>query len=64
MTHCCEAPIFNYFDKKQGLRGNFGAIWCIQTKMYPQNTFKPKYGAFYLKNKFSAHGLVLLFQLS
>jgi hypothetical protein len=67
MTHCCEAPISmlsNYFGKKQVLRGTLGAIWCIQTKMYPQNSFEPKYGAFYLKNKLSAHGLVLKFQPS
>ena len=62
MIHCCEAPIStlsNYFGEKQVLRGIFGAICCIQTQMYPQNSFEPKYGAFYLKNKLSAHGLVL-----
>ena len=62
MIHCCEAPISmlsNYFGKKQVLRGIFRAIWCIQTQMYAQNSFEPKYGAFYLKNKLSAHGLVL-----
>ena len=32
--------------------------------MYPQTYIEPKYGAFYLKNKVSAHGLVLLVQLS
>ena len=67
MTHCCEAPIAmpsNYFGKKQVLRGTFWAIWRIQTEIYPLNSFEPKYGAFYLKNKLSAHGLVLQFQLS
>ena len=67
MIHCCEAPISmrsNYFGKKQVLRGTFGAIWHMQTKMYPQNSFEPKYGAFYLKNKVRVHGLVLLVQLS
>ena len=62
MIHWCAAPIFmpsNYFGKKQVLRGTFGAIWFIQTQMYPQNSFEPKYGAFYLKKKISANGLVL-----
>jgi hypothetical protein len=49
----------NFFGTKQVLRGTFGAIWCIQTQMYPQNSFEPKYGAFYLKKKIIAHGLVL-----
>ena len=62
MLLCCEAPIsmlFNFFGKKQVHRGTFGAIWCIKTQMYPQNSFESKYGAFYLKKKISAHGLVL-----
>ena len=59
-----SAMFSNNFDKKQVVRGTFDAIWRIQTEMYPQNSFKPKYGAFYLKNEFSAHGLALLFQLS
>ncbi len=62
MIHCCEAPISmlsNYFGKKQVLRGTFGEIWRIQIQMYPQNSFEPKYGAFYLKKKISVHGLVL-----
>ena len=33
-------------------------------KIYPQTSFEPKYGALYRKNKVSAHGLVLLVQLS
>ena len=67
MTHCCEAPISmlsNYFDKIQVLRNNFGDIWHIQIQMYAQNSIEPKYGEFYLKNEVSAHGLVLLVQLS
>ena len=54
----------NYFGKKQVLIGIFGEIWRIQTQIYPQTSFEPKYGAFYLKNKVSALELVLLFQLS
>ena len=54
----------NYFGKKQELRGTFGEIWHIQIQIYPQTSIEPKYGAFYLKNKVSAHGLVLLVQLS
>ena len=64
MTNYREAHIAmlsNNFGKKKALRG---AFWRIQTQMYPQNSFEPKYGAFYLKNKLSAHGLVLQFQLS
>ena len=67
MTHCCEAPrsmLSNYFDRIQVLRDNFGDTWRIQIQMYPQNSIEPKYGEFYLKNKVSAHGLVLLVQLS
>ena len=65
--HCCEAPISmlsNYFGKKKVLKGTFGTIWRIQTQKYPQTFFEPKYGEFNLKNEVSAHGLVLLFQLS
>ena len=54
----------NYFGKKQVVRGTFGASWRIQNQVYPQTSFEPKYGAFYLKNKISAHGLVLLFRMS
>ena len=67
MTHCCEAPrsmLSNYFGKIQVLRDNFGEIWRIKIHMYPQTSIEPKYGEFYLKNEVSAHGLVLLVQLS
>ena len=67
MIHCCEAPrsmLSNYFGKKKVLRGTFGEIWRIQIQMYPQTSFEPKYGAFNLKNKVSAHGLGLIVQLS
>ena len=68
MTHCCEAPrsmLSNYFgNKKQVLRDHFGEIWRIQIQMYPQTSIEPKYGEFYFKNEVSAHGLVLLVQLS
>ena len=46
------------------LRGTFWKIWHIQIQIYPQTYIEPKYGAFYLKNKVSVHGLVLLVQLS
>ena len=67
MIHCCEAPISmlsNYFGKIKVLRDNFGEIWRIQIQMYPQTSIEPKYFEFYLKNDVSAHGLVLLVQLS
>ena len=67
MTHCCEAPrsmLSNYSGQIQVLRDNFGEIWRIQIQIYPQTSIEPKYGEFYLKNKVSAHGLVLLVQLS
>ena len=67
MIHCCEAPrsiLSNYFGKKQIIGGIFGEIWRIQIQMYPQTYIEPKYGLFYLKNKVSAHGLVLLVQQS
>ena len=67
MTHCCEAPrsmLSNYFVKIQVLQDNFGKIWRIQIHIYPQTSIEPKYGEFYLKNEVSAHGLVLLVQLS
>ena len=44
--------------KKEVLIGTFGEIWRIQIRMYPQTYIEPKYGAFNLKNKVSAHGLV------
>ena len=65
--HCCEAPrsmLSNYFGKKQVLRGTFGEIWRIQILIYPQTSIEPRYGAFYLTNEVSAHGLGLLVQLS
>ena len=64
---CCEAPrsmLSNYIGKKQVLRGTFGEIWRIQIQIYHQTTIEPKDGAFYLKDKVSVHGLVLLVQLS
>ena len=69
MTHCCEAPrtmLSNYFGEKYvlRLRGTVGDIWRIQIQMYPQTSIEPKYGAFNLKNKVSAHGLGLIIQLS
>ena len=67
ITHCCEAPrsmLSNYFGKKQVLRGTFGEIWRIQIQIYPQTSIEPRYGAFYLTNEVSAHGLGLLVQLS
>ena len=54
----------NYFGKKQVLRGTFGEIWRIPIQLYHQTSIQPKYGAFYLTNKVSAHGFVLLVQLS
>ena len=67
MIHCCKAPRSKrskYFGKKHILRGTFGEIFQIQIQMYPQTSFEPKYGAFNLKNKVSAHGLGLVVQLS
>ena len=67
ITHCCEAPRYmlsNYFCKKQVLRGTFGKIRRIQIQIYPQTSIEPGYGASYLTNKVSAHGLGLLVQLS
>ena len=66
-TYCCEAPksmLSNYFGKKQVLRGTFWEIWRIQIQIYPQTSIEPRYGAFYLTNEVSAHGLGLLVQLS
>ena len=67
MIHYCEAPrsmLSNYFSKKQVLRGTFGEIWRIQIQMYPKTYVELKYGAYYLKNKVSAHRLGLVVQLS
>ena len=36
----------------------------IKIKIYPHTSIEPKFGAFYLKNEVSAHGLYLLVQLS
>ena len=63
----CEAPssmISHFFGKKQLLRGTFGEIWHIKIQIYPQTSFEHKYSAFNLTIKVSAHGLVLLVQLS
>ena len=46
------------------LRGTFWKIRHIQIQIYPQTYIEPKYGAFYLKNEVSAHGLVLVVKLS
>ena len=48
---------------KKGLRGTFGNRQ-IQIKIYPKTYIEPTYGAFYLKNEVSVHGLVLLVQRS
>ena len=56
--------LYNNIGNKQELRGTFGANWHIYTQMYNQNSFEPKYGAFYLNNKVSAHVLVLLMKRS
>ena len=66
IKHCCEAPrsmLSNYFGKKQVLRGTFGEIWRKQIQIYPQTSTEPRYGAFYLANNVSAHGLGLPVQL-
>ena len=44
--------------------GTFWKMWHKQIQIYPQTSIDPKYDAFYLKNKVSAHGLVSLVQLS
>ena len=49
---------------KKVLGSTFWEIWRIQMQIYCQTSIEPKYGAFYLKDKVSAHGLVLLVQLS
>ena len=45
-------------------KSTFWNIQHLQIQISPQAYIEPKYGAFYLKNKVSAHGLVLLVQLS
>ena len=60
MIHCSEAlrsMLFNYFCKKQVLRGTFGEIWRIQIQIYLKTYVELKYGACYLKKKVSAHQL-------
>ena len=42
----------------------FQKIQRIQIQIYSQTSIERNYGEFYLKNKVSAHGLVLLVQLS
>ena len=67
IKHCCDAPrsmLSYYFGKIQVLRDNFGEIWRIQIQIYHQTSIGTKDGAFYLKDEVSAHGLVLLVQLS
>ena len=49
---------------KKVFQGSFWKIWHIQIQIHPQTYIEPKYGAFYLKSEVSAHGLVLLVQLS
>ena len=50
--------------EKKYLEVIFPKIRHIQIQIYPQTYIEPKYGAFYLKNEVSAHGLVLVVQLS
>ena len=64
MRHLDPCFLTTLVKKKQVLRGTFGEIWRIQIQMYPQTPIEPKYGAFNLKNKVSAHGLGLVVQLS
>ena len=54
----------NYFVKKQVFGCTSEEIWRIQIQIYPRTSIEPRYGAFYLTNKVSAHGLGLLVQLS
>ena len=53
-----------YKEIKKVFRDTFWKIRHIQIQKYPQTSNQPKYGAFSLRNEFSARGLVLLFQLS
>ena len=46
------------------LRGTFWKIRRIQIQMYPQSFIDIEQSVFYLNNNVSAHGLVLLVQLS
>ena len=52
-----------YLDKKSTFRYFLGNL-AHRNKIYPQNPIEPKYGALYLNNKVTVHGLVLLVQLS
>ena len=47
---------------KKVLRGTFWKIRHIQIQIYTQTYIEPKYGAFYLKNKVSAHKSEILFK--
>ena len=49
-------------DQKE-LIGSFWEIWRIQIQIFPQTSIKPKYGAFYLNNKVSVHGYILVVRL-
>ena len=67
MTYCCEAlksMLSNNFFTTQVLRGIFWKIWRIQIQIYIQTSIETKYGAFYLKNKFSVPLQSLLVKLS
>ena len=48
---------------KKVLRGTFWKIRRLQIQICPQTSIEPKYGAFYMKDEVSAHGLVLLVQM-
>ena len=63
MTHL-DPCFLTTLVKKQVLQGIFGEIWRVQIQMYLQTSFEPKYGAFNLENKVSAHGLGIVVQLS
>ena len=51
-----------------GYKKNLEVLFCkirhIQIQIYPQTYIEPKYGAFSFKKNVSAHGLVLVVQLS
>ena len=44
-------------EEKGTIRQLYKLIWHIQTKVYLQSSIEPKYGAFCLNNKVSAHRL-------
>ena len=54
----------NFFDTYQVPKDTLWKIGLIQIKIYPQTSIELKYGSFYLNNKVTVHGLVLLVQLS